>query len=322
MAEQPANADSTCPALSVVFSFRNEEAVLPELIRRLHASLDPLDLPYEIIFVNDTSTDRSLDILREHMETDSTLRVVNMANRFGVTPCFIAGMGYAQGDAVVTLDCDLQDPPELIAEMVAHWREGADVVYATRTKRAGESWFKLLVTKWAYRIINAVSDVELPVDTGMYKLMSRRAVDAVLSIKEQEPYLRGLVSWVGFKQVQVECQREERYAGKPHFSLLSSGPAKEFLIGFISFSQLPIYLMLSLGAIVTVASLVGFLAMAGHHIFRESVPLTYYGLCTVVFFGGVQLLSAGTLGLYLGRVYNQSKSRPPYIVESTLGFPE
>ena len=308
--------------ISVVLSFRNEEAVLEELVRRLESALDPTGYDYELIFINDTSTDRSHEILASLLESDPHLRLLNTSSRFGVVPCIYAGFEYARGDAVVTLDCDLQDPPEKLPEMLAIWADGADVVHATRSHRRGESFIKMLVTKWAYRIINALADIELPVDTGLYKVMDRRVIDQLLKIPEQDPYLRGLVAWVGFKQEQVFYEREERFAGKTHFPLLSSNPIRAFSVAVMSFSRIPLAAILALGIILTSASAVVLAGMLLAAIFGAAAGLAYFAFTVLVLLGGIQLLALGILGLYLGRVYRQTRGRPHYIIESAVGFPE
>ncbi len=315
-------AANTKQFLSVVFSFRNEEEVLDELIRRLHAALKPTGLEYEFVFVNDCSTDRSLEILLAHAEEDKAIRIVNMSARFGVNPCFLAGMEHARGDAIVTLDTDLQDPPEVIPELVEKWRDGADVVYTTRSAREGEAAIQLWLTKVAYRVVNRLSDTELPVDSGMFKLMSRRVVDRLLSMKEQDPYLRGLITWVGFEQVQVVYRREARYAGVRHFPLLGKGPVEEFARGLLSFSQFPLVFVFLLGLAASAGSLVVLAAFLLGRVAGVAVSFTYGWMSLLVLLAGAQLLALGILGLYLGRIYDQVKDRPLYIVESTHGFPD
>lgn len=308
--------------LSVVFSFRNEEDVLHELIRRLHESLKPTGLDYEFVFVNDCSTDRSLEILYELAKEDKAIRIVNMSKRFGVTPCFLAGMEYARGDAVVTMDTDLQDPPEVIPELVEKWRDGADVVYTTRSEREGEPLIRLWVTKMVYRVLNRLSETELQVDSGMFKLMSRRVADRLLSMKEQDSYFRGLITWVGFNQVQVLYRREKRYAGERHFPLLGKGPAKEFVAGLLSFSQYPLFFIFLLGLVTSAGAFAVLAAIALGHAAGVAISFTYAWMSLLVLLAGAQLLALGILGLYLGRIYNQVKGRPLYIVESTHGFPD
>ena len=308
------------PLVSVVFSFRNEGDVLPELLRRLRGVLDPLAVDYELIFVNDASMDNSLEVLLEHAKNDKHIKIVNMSNCFGVNPCFMAGIRYARGDAVVTMDTDLQDPPELLPELIEKWREGADVVYTTRRTREGESRFKMWLTKWGYKLWRWGSAVEVPDQSGMYKLMSRRVVDIIAKIDEPDPFLRGLITWAGFKQVQVSYNRKPRYAGETHYPLLGTGPAKEFTRGLTSFSVLPMAAAVVLGALVMLAALLAFLIVLLLKCFGAAIQWVYAVLAALGFLGGLQLFALGVFGLYIHRIHNQVRSRPEYIVESTVGF--
>jgi len=317
-----AASESKPKCISVVLSFRNEELVLPELIRRLEAALDPTGYEYELIFVNDVSTDASRELLLEARKNDPHLRLLNTSARFGVIPCIYAGFEHARGDALVTMDCDLQDPPELLPEMLAKWAAGADVVHATRSRRLGEPFVKKLVTKCAYRIINALADIELPVDTGLFKVMDRRIVDHLLNISEQDPYLRGLVTWVGFKQEKVFYEREERYAGKTHFPILSSNPIRSFSVAIMSFSRVPLASILALGILMTATATLVLAAMLLASLIGGAVQIGYFAFTALVLLSGVQLLALGLLGLYLGRIYRQTRGRPHYIIESAIGFPD
>ncbi|MDA0654604.1 MAG: glycosyltransferase family 2 protein [Proteobacteria bacterium] len=208
--------------ISVVLSLRNEEEVIPELVRRLEAALSALPLDYELIFVNDDSTDRSLDILREHAVGNPRVKVLTMSRRFGVFECTLAGIDYASGDAVVFMDADLQDPPEVIPQLVDKWRDGADMVYTVRTRRLGEHPLRMWFTRAAYRVIGAISEIDLPVEAGDFRLLSRRLVNEVVRLKESDPYLKGLVTWVGFNRAAVPYVREPRAAGTTHNPLFRS----------------------------------------------------------------------------------------------------
>jgi glycosyltransferase involved in cell wall biosynthesis len=214
--------------LSVVFSFRNEEHVLPELIRRVRTVLqgqraEGVISGHELIFVNDASTDQSLRVLIEHAQNHDDIRVINMSRNFGVSPCVMAGMARAKGDLVVYMDTDLQDPPEVIPQMLRAWREGdkVDVVHTVRRSRKGESAFKLFITRIGYYILNRYCTVAIPQEAGDFKLLSRRAVEQVLQFKEHTPFMRGVVAWIGFNQVFVPYDREARFAGKSKFFVLS-----------------------------------------------------------------------------------------------------
>jgi polyisoprenyl-phosphate glycosyltransferase len=313
----------SAPTLSVVLSFRNEADVIPELIGRLAKSLEGAGIDYELIFVNDASTDRSLALLEEHRARDPRVKILNMSRRFGVAPCVIAGIHYARGAAVVYMDTDLQDPPELIPTLVARWREGADVVYTVRTARQGESVWKLRVTRAAYRAIQMVSDIQLPVEAGDFKLLSRRVVDHLLTLGEQDLYVRGLVTWVGFRQVAVPYERRARGAGDTHFPLLRSwGPASSFVAGVTSFSHAPLIAFLLLGLLGGALSVIALVAL----LLARIVAAAPSGTAWLVAFGALLwstlALGIGVVGLYVARIHRDVLGRPRYIVESAIGFDE
>ena len=308
--------------LSIVFSFRNEGEVLDELIKRLRHTLDPLALEYELIFVNDASTDGSLELLVNYHQTDPRIKILNMSRRFGVAPCVMAGFRQARGDAVVYMDSDLQDPPELIPKMIEAYRQGADVVNTTRTVRKGENAFKMWLTRQAYRLINSVSDIHILQNTGDFKLISRRAVNQVIQLAEYDPFMRGLVRWVGFEQVQIFYERDSRFAGDTKFSLWRSiNPFKEFIRGLTSFSELPLYGALFVGFFVSLGAFVYLLYIVISRVFfgmhRPGWPAI---MVTLLFLGGTILFSIGVLGIYIGRIHHEIKHRPPYIIESRIGF--
>jgi dolichol-phosphate mannosyltransferase len=311
----------SAPVLSIVLSFRNEAEVIPELIARLQDSLEGASISYELIFVNDASTDRSRALLEEHRSRDPRVKILNMSRRFGVAPCVIAGLRHASGDAVVYMDTDLQDPPELIPTLVARWREGADVVYTVRTARQGESPWKMRVTRAAYRAIQMASEIEMPVEAGDFKLLSRRVVDHLLTLDEKDLYVRGLVAWVGFTQVAVPYERQARGAGDTHFPLLRSwGPASSFVAGVTSFSHAPLigFLLLGLagGALAGLALVVLLL--------KSLVATPASVVAWAVAFGSLLwstlALGIGVVGLYLARIHREVLGRPRYIVESAIGF--
>lgn len=303
------------PLVSVVLSFRNEEEVIPELAARLQAALRGADVEYELLFVNDASTDRSLAVLEEQRARDERIKVVNMSRRFGVAPCVLAGMHYARGDAVVYMDADLQDPPELLPELIRRWREGADVVYTVRTQRRGESRAKMWVTRAAYRLIQSVSEIDLPVEAGDFKLLSRRALDHLLALPEKDLYVRGLVSWLGFRQVAVPYERQPRGGGVSHFPLLrSSGPAVSFANALTSFSSAPLIAFLLLGLAAGALSLVGLAAAA--LLASSKAAWVAFGLLL----WSTLVLGIGVVGLYLARVHRAVLDRPRYLVASTLGI--
>jgi dolichol-phosphate mannosyltransferase len=311
------------PLLSVVLSFRNEADVIPELIARLDAAITSADLDYELVFVNDDSTDRSLAVLEEHRARNPRIKILNMSRRFGVAPCVMAGFQYARGDAVVYMDTDLQDPPELIPTLVARWREGADVVYTVRTDRQGESRVKLAITRAAYQFIQRLSSIALPVEAGDFKLLSRRVIDELLRLGEQDLYMRGLVTWVGFRQVAVPYERQPRGAGITHFPLLGSmGPITTFVAGFTSFSHAPLVFFLLLGLLFGAASTLTLLGMILAWLVG-SPPSAAAALVAIgVLCWATLLFGIGVLGLYLARIHREALGRPRYIVASAIGFDE
>jgi glycosyltransferase involved in cell wall biosynthesis len=306
--------------ISLVFSFRNEEAVLEELLLRVGAALAPLDIGYELIFVNDDSTDRSLEILLAARRTDERIKILSMSRRFGVTPCILAGIRESRGDAVVYLDADLQDPPELLPRLIEKWQGGADVVNTVRTKRYGENFFKMWLTRNAYRAIDSLSEIDLPVNMGDFKLLSRRVADELLGISEYDPYLRGMVRWVGFRQETVFYEREVRHSGKTHFPLLGRAPVSEFIRAVTSFSAAPLYAMVIVGMAVSMLSLLAIVYVLWVKLQGQAVPGWAGPTISSLLTGAVILLSNGFLGLYIGRIYSQVKNRPLYIVKDRIGF--
>ena len=310
--------------ISVVFSFRNEETVLPELVARTVRAFENSfneSHEYELIFVNDASTDRSLDILLTLREKNQRIKIINMSRRFGVTPCVIAGLAAAKGDAVIYMDADLQDPPELIPNLVGKWREGADVVHTVRTKRHGENPIKMGITVIAYKLINAFADIDFYENAGDFKLLSRKAVHEILKLEEHDPYLRGLSIWIGFKQDKLYYERDARHSGSSKFSLLNSlNPYKEFVRGVTSFSASPLYFSLILGFLAAIAAFIELIDVIYSKAMGYNIPGWTAIMSAVLFLGGVILITIGILGIYMARIYEQIKGRPRYIVRSQIGF--
>lgn len=310
--------------LSIVFSFKNESDVLPELTRRVENTLATIGCDYEMVFVNDASTDSSLEQLLTLREKNKKIKIINMSRTFGVTPCVIAGMKHAKGDAVVYMDADLQDPPELIPVLFQKYKEGYDVVHTTRTKRKGENFLKMLITRRAYNIINFFSEIPIPENTGDFKLISRRAVNQLLTLNEYDPFMRGLVRWIGFKQIFVLYERDARFAGKPKFSIFKSlNPVKEFIRGVTSFSEIPLYLSLFLGFFVLIGAFCYLIRIIIERVFfKIHNPGWPAIMVTMLFLGGTVLFMIGVLGIYLGKIHSAIKQRPPYLIESTVGLSE
>jgi glycosyltransferase involved in cell wall biosynthesis len=297
---------SARPLVSVVLSFRNEAENIPTLVSRLAAMFGTQDADYELVFVNDDSTDGSLASLLQERERNPRVTIVNMSRRFGVAEGVLAGMAESRGDAVIYMDADLQDPPEIIPALLDKWRGGADVVHTVRTHRRGEHPLKMMATRWAYRVIQLGSAIELPVDAGDFKLLSRMAVDRLLQVRESDPYLRGLVVWLGFTQVFVPYERDARHAGRTHFPFFSKNPWKTFVIGMTSFSFLPIYCCFALAAVGL-----------GWSFFLLILSGPFFAALT--FFWATTMAAIGGLGIYLIRIYKDVRGRPQFIVKSTIG---
>lgn len=275
----------------------------------------------ELIFVNDASTDDSLSLLLD-LQKIYPIIIINMSRNFGVAPCVLAGMAHSNGDVVIYLDSDLQDPPELIPELFSKYEGGAEVVHTTRIKREGETRLKLLITKAAYLIINIFSDINLPINTGDYKLLSRRVVNEILQLKEYDPYMRGLSVWVGFQQAFVHYTRAPRFSGNSKFSLFGNGlgPVKEFLRGLTSYSAVPLYASLIFGLIVVFISALLIAWALFTKLIGTSTPGVSGILVAVSFFSGVILMTNGIIGLYISKMYYELKGRPRYIIRDIKSY--
>jgi polyisoprenyl-phosphate glycosyltransferase len=310
--------DTNPPALSLVIPLYNEAGNVAPLLERVSGALArlPGGLRYEIVLVNDGSSDGTLTAIRNEMKARPHLVLVNLSRNFGHQLAATAGIELAAGDAVVLMDGDLQDPPELIEDFVAKWREGYDVVYAVRRTRKGESAFKLVTAGAFYRIIKRLTKVDIPVDAGDFRLMSRRVVEALRRSPERHRFLRGMVSWVGFNQVAVEYDRDVRYSGTTKYPLTKM--IRFAMDGITSFSDIPLRFASYFGFTVSAIAFVYALIIIGFKLFSLKPPGYTPGwastIVTVLFLGGVQLMSLGILGEYLGRVYDEVKGRPLYLV--------
>jgi dolichol-phosphate mannosyltransferase len=306
--------------LSVVIPCMNEAEVLQETNRRLVAVLEGISLNFEIVYVDDGSTDFTPELLRELQAQDSRVRVVRFSRNFGHQIAITAGLEHASGDAVAIIDADLQDPPEVILDFVAKWMDGFDVVYGVRTERDGETAFKLWTAKVFYRVIGHLSDTRIPLDTGDFRLMDRRVVDALLSMPERDRFVRGMVSWLGFSQAAVEYRRAPRLAGVTKFSLFKM--VKFALDGIFSFSILPLRLATWTGFAASGLAILGIIIVLLDRFL--GVPGLVKGWSSAIiaqlFIGGVQLICVGIIGEYVGRIYGESKRRPLYIVRERMGF--
>lgn len=305
--------------ISVIVPIFNEAAIIPELHRRLSTVMGGLPEQYELVYVNDGSRDTSLDQLRELVERDAHVRLIDFSRNFGHQIAITAGMDYAQGDAVVVIDADLQDPPEVIPELVAKWRDGFDVVYAIRERREGDSLFKRATAAAFYRLIARITNVDIPLDTGDFRLMSRRAVEGLKRMRERNRFVRGLVSWLGFRQTGVTFVRQERFAGETKYPLKKM--LKFAFDGITSFSFLPLQLATYMGFFVSGVSFLGILYVLYLRLFTQETTLGWASLMAVILFlGGVQLITVGIIGEYIGRIYDEVKGRPLYLTQQLLGF--
>lgn len=309
------------PLISVVLSFRNEAGTIHEMVLRLDTVFKSIPVEYEIIWVDDDSTDASVPLILELRKTNPRVKLISMSRRFGVSECALAGMKYSRGDAVVVMDADLQDPPEVIPQLIDKWRKGAGVVYTVRQRRHGENAGRMWLTKLAYRFISGISDIQLPVDAGDFKLLSRPIVDELVKLGEKNPYLRGLVTWLGYRQVPVYYDRQARFAGTTHFPLFGSrGPLRVFVDGIVGFSSLPLVVFLILGGILAGLGGLSLLSLLAASLLWSTPGSWSVILAGVTLLAGIQLAGIGTVGLYLGRVLDEVRGRPNFVVKSTFGF--
>ena len=309
------------PTISIVVPVYNEEPVLVELYRRVRQVMDQTGESWELILVNDGSTDGSAEVMRQLYEEDPQVKGISFSRNFGFQEAVTAGLAHSRGEAIVLSDADLQDPPEVIPEMIALWREGYEVVYGVRAQREGETWFKKFTAKAFYRTIYRITSVDIPLDTGDFRLMDRRVVQAILRMPERHRFLRGMVPWVGFKQTGVRYDRQARYAGESKFQSVSQ--MLPFALDAItSFSYFPLQMATYLGFLIAAISLVAILVVISLRLFGQSDELTGQAttLVAVLFLGGVQLISLGIIGEYLGRIYDEVKGRPLYLVDKKWGF--
>ena len=312
--------------ISIIFSFRNEEKNILELVTKINQVFDGLsNWEYEAIFVNDDSSDSSERILLE-LQKKYPIKIINMSRKFGTGPCVLAGFDNCSGDCAIYMDSDLQDPPEIIPELIKKYEEGYDVVHTRRTKRMGESKLKLFITKSAYKIINKLSDISLPIEVGDFKLISKRVLEQIKKQKEFNPYIRGMSVWVGFNQAFVEYVRKKRASGEANissffsFESLSNGPIIEFLRGVTSYSLVPLYFGIILGILAFIFSIV----LIIYALYTKFSGLAVAGstsvIITVSFFSGIILVTMGIIGIYLARIYEQTRGRDKYIIKEIKNY--
>jgi glycosyltransferase involved in cell wall biosynthesis len=320
-----AGARRTAKALSIVVPVFNEERVVPELHRRLQHVLDRLEKEcglaaptVEVLFVNDGSADGTLDLLRGVCDGSPSFVVINLSRNFGHQMAITAGVDHAAGDAVVFIDGDLQDPPEFIVDLYRKLHEGFDVVYAVRRRREGETWFKRLTAAAFYRLMRRLTTVDIPLDTGDFRIISRRVVDVLSSMRESDRFIRGMTSWVGFRQVGILYDRQQRFAGLTKFTPLRM--LKFSLDAVTSFSAVPLKLVTILGFSMALLAFVLGVVTAYLKLFTTTTVQGWSSIIIVVLFmGGLQLLSIGMIGEYLKRVSDQTKNRPLYVIEGVYG---
>lgn len=302
------------PLVSVVVPIYNEVETIDELCRRLHSSLSEVD-NYEIVVVDDSSTDGSWELLRAHAARDDRVRGARLSRNFGHQVAISAGLDLARGNAVVVMDGDLQDPPEIIPSLLAKWREGYDVVYAVRTEREGEGWFKRASAALFYRLLRALAQVDIPAEAGDFRLLSRRAVDAIGAMPERARFLRGMAAWIGFRQIAVPYRRDPRYAGTTKYPMRRM--LRLAVDAVTSFSAAPLRLVSALGFVFVFFCGAYLIYVLYVHFLTDR---TVAGWTTVVvlilLIGGIQLLSLGIVGQYVARVFEEAKHRPLYLVDS------
>jgi len=305
--------------LSVVVPMYNEEEVIEVTYGRLRSVLDRLGETYEIVFVNDGSRDRTADIVRSLCAEDRRVKLVEFSRNFGHQIAVTAGMDHASGRTVVLIDADLQDPPELIADMVAKWREGYDVVYGRRIERKGESLFKKMTAAAFYRLLRSMTSVNIPVDTGDFRLMDRKVCDALTSMRERSRFIRGMVSWAGFKQTSVDYVRDERFAGETKYPLRKM--IRLSLDAMTSFSTKPLKIASVLGFVLSAVGFVYLFVVLYQRLFTDTTQQGWTSMIAIsLLFHGITLMLLGVLGEYIGRTYEEAKGRPLYLVAEAVNF--
>ncbi len=307
--------------ISVVVPMYYEEEVAEECYKRVTKVLKSINnYTYEIIFVNDGSKDKTLTILEGIAENDKNVKVISFSRNFGHQCAVTAGIKFVTGDAIIIIDADLQDPPELIPDMLKLWEEGNEVIYAKRKTREGESRFKLFTAKMFYKALNALSDVEIPKDTGDFRLVDRKVVDTINNMPEHNKFLRGLFSWVGYKQIPFEYERKERFAGKTKYPLKKM--IKLASDGIISFSSKPLKIVGGIGILTILISIILLLYSIVSYIFKLNnlTPGWTSIMVAITFFSGVQLLSIWIMAEYIARIYDESKQRPQYIIDKKINI--
>jgi len=306
------------PVLSVVVPLYNEEEVIIESYKRLKAALDEIGEPYEVVMVNDGSRDKTALLATEICEKDENFKLLNFSRNFGHQIAITAGMDYTSGDAIVVIDADLQDPPEVIKEMFAKWREGYDVVYGKRSKRHGETFFKKITAKLFYRFLRMITDVDMPTDVGDFRLIDKKVKEALSLVNEKNRYIRGIISWLGFKQTSVEFVRDKRFAGETKYPLKKM--IKFATDAIISFSNKPLKIASYVGMTLSFLSFIYLIVVIVQKVLGFTVDGWASILAVNLLFNGVILVILGIIGEYIGRIYDEAKNRPLYIVANKKNF--
>lgn len=313
------NSDRT--VYSVIVPLYNEEAVVQDSYERIREVMDTTGEPYEIIFINDGSKDSTYQKVREILKKDKNVKLISFSRNFGHQSAITAGMDYCTGQAVIVIDADLQDPPEVMLKMIEKWKEGYEVVYGKRIKRKGETLFKKATAKIFYRILSKTTDVEIPIDTGDFRLIDRKVCDALKAMPERNRYVRGLISWLGFRQTGVEFVREKRLAGETKYSM-----KKMFKLawdGITAFSNAPLKLATYIGVSISAVSFLYLLVVICQKLFTDTTVQGWASLVAIsLFFNGVILIVLGIIGEYIRRIYDEAKGRPIYIISEKIGFDE
>jgi len=305
--------------ISIVVPMHNEEANIEPFFSRFEALFSKLGVSYEIVCVNDGSTDGTLELLRKYQENDSRIKLIDLSRNFGKEVALSAGLDHCSGDVVIPIDADLQDPPELIPEMLARWREGYDMVYATRRSRQGESAVKRTTANLFYRLLGRISEVEIPRNTGDFRLMDRRVVDALRLMPERNRFMKGLFAWVGFKQTAIYYDRDPRLAGETSWNYLRLW--RLAVDGITSFSAAPLKVWSYLGLILSLTALF-YAAYLVIRVWVQGIDVPGYAsmMVVILFMGGMQLITLGIIGEYLGRIFTEVKGRPLYLIREMRGF--
>ncbi len=304
---------------SVIIPLLNEQEVIPSTYLKLKEIMDGLKSPYELIFINDGSTDRSASIIKEIAGRDAKIKLLSFSRNFGQEAAFSAGLEFASGRAVIFIDADLQDPPEVIPKMIEKWKQGYEIVYGRRLKREGESFFKRWSSDLFYRFLKRMSDHDIPVDVGYFRLIDRKVCEVIKGLREKSRFLRGLISWTGFRQASVDYVRVKRKAGDTKYPL---GRMIELSLAAVtSFSYKPLRIATWLGFILSIMSFIYLLVVLFEKIFTSSTVSGWTSIIAInLFFNGVVLIILGIIGEYIGRIYEEAKDRPLYIIADKTGF--